>query len=318
MSRKDRACIAVLLGGFSSEREVSLESGRAVAAALDPRHYRVRVFDPLFDLPRLVAQAKELDAALVMLHGRGGEDGRIQGLLDILGVPYQCSGMLGCALAMDKVKAKAWLRMHRLPVAEDVVLTRGQRAPVRYVLERLGLPVVVKPAREGSSLGISMVFKRQELAPALKRAFELDDVVIVERFLEGREFTAAVLGAPVPEPLPLVEIIPGESHEFFDYKAKYTPGATKEICPAPLDEVTTRQIQELAVKVHLALELWGYSRTDLILTENGPVILEVNTIPGMTRTSLLPLAAKAAGMSFEELVERLVRLALSRWGDKGR
>lgn len=302
--------VAVLLGGSSSERPVSLKSGGAVLHHLDQARYQALPLDPSIDLVRLIQEAATIDVALVMLHGRGGEDGSVQGLLDLLGIPYQCAGVLGCALAMDKPMAKDRFRLAGLPVAPDLVLRRGDPDPAARVLAGLGLPVVVKPAREGSSFGITVVRQEADLAPALTAAFNLDAVVLVEKFLAGREVTVAVLGNEQLQALPLVEIIPGDKYCFFDYEAKYTPGASREICPAPLDEATTRLVQELGLKAHQALGLKGYSRSDFILGDSGPVLLETNTIPGMTETSLLPQAAAAAGLDFPALLDRLIQLAL--------
>lgn len=302
--------VAVLLGGDSSEREISLKSGRAAAAGLDPGTYQVELFDPARDLPRLVQAAGEIDAALVMLHGRGGEDGAIQGLLDLLGIPYQCSGVLGCALAMNKPAAKDLFRQAGLPVAPDVVLRRNQHDPRGAVLAEIGLPAVIKPADEGSSFGVSIVHGEADLAGALEAAFELGEVVLAEAFLEGREVTAGVIGNDELQALPLVEIIPREKYSFFDYEAKYKPGASDEICPADLDRETTALVQDLALRAHEALCLKGYSRTDFILADQGPIILESNTIPGMTATSLFPRAARAAGLEMPDLLDLLIKLAL--------
>ncbi|MCF8034937.1 MAG: D-alanine--D-alanine ligase [Desulfarculaceae bacterium] len=303
--------VALIMGGTSSEREVSLASGGACAKAMRELPHQVEVFDPATDLPRLVDKARDFDVALVMLHGPGGEDGRLQGLLDLLGLPYQCAGVLGCALAMDKPRAKELFRAAGIPVARDLVLRRGQDPdPAGRVLDQLGLPVVIKPAREGSSFGISLVHARGELPPALDKAFGKDQVVLAERLLQGRELTAAVLGNRELTALPLVEIIPGESHQFFDFEAKYTPGASREVCPAEVDSETTALVQKLGLEAHRALGLKGYSRTDFILTDQGPFALETNTIPGMTETSLLPQAAAAAGMSFAQTLDRLLELAL--------
>ncbi|MFH2126423.1 MAG: D-alanine--D-alanine ligase [Pseudomonadota bacterium] len=302
--------VALIMGGTSSEREVSLKSGRAVAKALEALPHQVETFDPATDLAELVRRAGEFDVALVMLHGPGGEDGRLQGLLDLVGLPYQCAGVLGCALAMDKPRAKELFRAAGIPVAPDVVLGRGEPDPVGRVMEELGLPVVIKPAREGSSFGISMVHEIKDLAPAIEAAFKLDRVILAERLLTGRELTAAVVGNRELTALPLIEIIPGEQSTFFDFTAKYTPGGSQEICPAPVDEATTRRVQELGIAAHRALGLKGYSRTDFILTEDGPLALETNTIPGMTETSLLPQAAAAAGMDFPAFIDKLLDLAL--------
>ena len=302
--------VALIMGGTSSEREVSLKSGRAVAKALEALPHAVETFDPATDLIALVQRAGEFDVALVMLHGPGGEDGRLQGLLDLVGLPYQCAGVLGCALAMDKPRAKDLFRAAGIPVAPDLVLRRGDPDPARRVLSELGLPVVIKPAREGSSFGISMVHQAEELAPAITAAFKLDRVILAERLLKGRELTASVVGNRELTALPLIEIIPGGQSTFFDFTAKYTPGGSQEICPARVDPEITKRVQELGMAAHRALGLKGYSRTDFILTDQGPFALETNTIPGMTETSLLPQAAAAAGMDFPTFIDKLLNLAL--------
>lgn len=307
-----RLRVAVIMGGASSEREVSLKSGEAVINALDQKKYRIMTYEPPQDIVRLVDDADCLDVALVMMHGRGGEDGSMQGLLDIIGVPYQCSGVLGCALAMDKVMAKDRFRQAGLPVAPDMVIDAETENPSGNALKDIGLPLVVKPSREGSSFGVTICTKESQVRQAIDDALALDKQVIVEKFISGRELTCGLIGEPVPEPLPLVEIIPGEGHQFFDYVAKYTPGVTNEVCPAPLDEEMTKKIQDLAVQAHKALGLERYSRIDFILGEDGPIILEANTVPGMTENSLLPLAGKAAGMTFSQLMDRLIELALRK------
>jgi len=314
MAGHRRLRVALLMGGSSSEREISLKSGRAVHKALNPAKYEVACYDPATDLNKLAKDAARTDVAIVMLHGRGGEDGCIQGFLDCLGVPYQCAGVLGCAVAMNKTRSKALFRQAGLPVAEDVLILRGQPAPEKKALAALNLPVVVKPANEGSSVGVTIVHKPQDLTPALELAFSYDEEVVVEDFLKGIELTASVLGNHTLTALPLVEIIPTEKYAFFDYEAKYKPGATTEICPARLEAGLTARIQDLALRAHRCLGLKGYSRTDLILTDEGPVLLEVNTIPGMTETSLLPQAAAQAGMDFPALMDRLIELALEGRG----
>ena len=305
-----RLRVAVIMGGDSAEREVSLKSGAAVIKALDPEKYHAMDYEPHADLVRLVDDADCIDVALIMLHGRGGEDGPMQGLLDIVNVPYQCSGILGCALAMNKIMSKERFRQAGLPVAPDFYITRDTNNPAAQAIAKVGLPMVVKPSQEGSSFGVSICLKEEDVQPAIDNALAMDSEVIAEKFIKGREITCSVIGDPIPEPLPLIEILPGEGHVFFDYVAKYTPGATKEVCPADLDQATTKQIQDLAVKAHLALGLRRYSRIDFMMDEDGPVILEANTIPGMTETSLLPLAAKNAGMDLPALLDRLIELAL--------
>ncbi|KIX14540.1 D-alanine--D-alanine ligase family protein [Dethiosulfatarculus sandiegensis] len=304
--------VAVLLGGDSSERSVSIKSGRSVVQALNPKIYRVKVYDPSVDIPRLMRDAHELDVALIMLHGKGGEDGRIQGMLDLLGIPYQCAGPLGCAVAMHKPMSKVLFKSAGLPVAPDLLLHKGRPLDIKHITSLVPLPVVVKPATEGSSYGVAIVKKKEELLPAINAAFLLDRQVMVEKFLVGREVTAAVMGDQEPEPLPLIEIIPSEKYTFFDFSAKYLPGASQEICPAELDEKQTRIIQDMAIRAHQALELEGYSRSDFILTADGPFILETNTIPGMTETSLLPKAAKAGGYPLPAFLNKLIDLALAR------
>ncbi|MDR1396844.1 MAG: D-alanine--D-alanine ligase [Desulfarculales bacterium] len=302
--------IAVLSGGTSGEREISLQSGAEVLAALDPRRYKVIALDPRVDLARLVELAPSLDMALVIMHGRGGEDGCLQGLLDLLGVPYQCSGVLGCALAMNKVLSKVIYRTKELPVAADIVLHRGQVAQAEHLIStHLGWPAVVKPANEGSSLGVSIVHNEQELTAALELAFTLDELILVEEFLNGLEVTAAVLGNRDLWALPLVEIVP-PPRSFFDFTAKYS-GLSQEICPARISGRTGELIQDMAIRAHQALQLKGYSRSDFILhADKGPILLETNPIPGMTAGSLLPLAARSAGLSFSQLLDKLIELAL--------
>jgi D-alanine-D-alanine ligase len=303
--------VAVIMGGTSSEREVSLNSGNAVIKALDKSKYHIRTFDPKDDLVRLAKDANEIDVALIMIHGRGGEDGTLQGMLELLGVPYQGSGVLGSALAMDKPVSKDLYRAAGLPVAPDLLLRVKDNDPTARVLSELGLPAVVKPDCGGSSCGVTIVREPGKLAEAIGDAFALDNQVLVEKYLEGREITCGVLGNSQLEALPLVEIIPNrELYDFFDYEAKYKSGASQEICPARLDQETTIKVQQMALTAHRALHLRGYSRSDFILTGEGPVILETNTIPGMTATSLLPQEALASGLDFTALLDRLIELAM--------
>ena len=304
--------VALLSGGVSPEREVSLSSGDQVESALDKDKYTVRRFDPAFDLGRLVDEAQSIDVALIILHGANGEDGTVQGLLDLLNIPYQGSGVLGSAVAMNKVLAKERYLQAGIPVPAHRVVRHGDTVAADQWLGQLGLPVVVKPASCGSSIGMSIVREAADVAPALDAAFGHDDTVLVEAYIRGREITGAVIGNEALEALPLIEIIPSAGHDFFDYRAKYVAGETHEICPAPLEADTTAEAQRLAVMAHRALCCDGYSRTDMILADDGFYVLETNTIPGMTRTSLFPQAAAAAGMSFDRLLERLIDLGIER------
>ncbi len=305
--------LALLSGGKSAEREVSINSGNQVFAALDKDRYEIFRYDPRDDLSKLAQDAPSMDAALIILHGRLGEDGTIQGFLDLLDIPYQGSGILGSALAMNKIVSKELYVREGIPVAPYVVVERGKGANgERMIMDELGLPVVVKPEHEGSSIGLSIVREKGGLAEALEKAWQYDKRILVEKFIKGVEITGGVLGNDDLQALPLVEIIPGESHEFFDYEAKYTPGATKEICPARLSPEVTAKAQEYALRAHRVLHCRGYSRTDMIVQGEDLYVLETNTIPGMTATSLFPQAAEAAGYPFSALLDRLVALAMER------
>ncbi|MEW6262353.1 MAG: D-alanine--D-alanine ligase [Thermodesulfobacteriota bacterium] len=307
-----RLRVALLSGGKSGEREVSLKSGNMVSKALDPMRYEVKHYDPSSDLERLVRDSANLDVALIILHGRWGEDGTLQGLLDLLNLPYIGSGVMSSALCMDKRASKDLYRHNDLPTPRDLVVDRENRTRPDRIIQDLGLPVVVKPACEGSSLGVGIPRSQAELESALDEAFACGRWALVEEFLEGREITASILGNDQLTALPLIEIIPGQDYNFFDYEAKYKPGASREICPAPLSEELTRRGQDLGIKAHRALYCRGFSRTDMILKNGSYYILETNTIPGLTETSLYPQAAAAAGLSFDRLMDRLIELALEK------
>jgi len=305
--------VALLAGGKSGERDVSLAGAKGVLKALDPDKYTVRQYDPAHDLPKLIADAPGLDVAFILLHGPLGEDGAMQGLLDLLGLPYQGSGILGSAVAMNKNFAKMLYKQAGLPVADWLMASPGDIDNPTAISARLRFPLVIKPACQGSSLGMSIAHDDDALAAGLRKAFGFDREVMVEEFLKGREITGGVLGNDTPEPLPIVEIIPGPAHPFFDYEAKYQAGASQEICPADFPAEITRRAQEYAVIAHQALHLKGYSRTDMMVGEDGRVtVIETNTIPGMTPTSLLPQAAQAAGYTFPQLLDRLIELALAK------
>lgn len=302
--------IALLSGGASSEREVSLSSGNQVFNALDTAKYDIKRYDPSCDLPRLVADAPQIDFALIILHGPYGEDGTVQGLLDLLGIPYQGSGVLGSALAMNKLVAKRLYQQANLPVPAYQVLQRDIPLPVEAIVAQLGLPVVVKPVEGGSSIGMSIVPSADKLRGALEKAFAYGPTVLVEAYIAGLELTVGVLGNRQPQALPVIEIIPNSGYEFFDYEAKYKAGATKEICPARIDAALRAKAQQIAIGAHQALFCRGCSRSDMILCGQELFLLETNTIPGMTQTSLLPLAASTAGIGFSQLLDRLIELGL--------
>jgi D-alanine-D-alanine ligase len=302
--------VALLSGGISSEREVSLKSGNQVYEALDKTRYHVTRFDPATDLGKLVADASEINVALIVLHGPYGEDGTVQGLFDLLRIPYQGSGVLGSALAMDKWTSKRLYMEAGLSVPPFHVLTKGQAYDAEVISRELGFPVVVKPRLGGSSIGTTIAQTPEALPEALESAYQYGADVILETYLDGTEVTGGVLGNDDLELLPIVEIIPESDYAFFDYEAKYKEGATREICPARINEELSRQAQSCAATAHRALCCRGYSRTDMIICDETIHVLETNTIPGMTPVSLFPLAAKTAGISFGKLLDRLIELAL--------
>ncbi len=302
--------VALLAGGVSSEREVSLHSGEQVYEALDKDKYNILKYDPQSDLARLVQDASKIDIALIILHGPYGEDGTVQGLLELLNIPYQGSGVLGSALAMNKAVTKQLYQKADLPVPPYIVYDRDESVDVAECVDQIGLPMVVKPVEAGSSVGMSIVKSATELQGAIDKAGEFDNAILVESFIEGTELTAGVLGNKELDALPLIEIIPDESYEFFDYEAKYKAGATQEICPARINAELTRKAQDYAKIAHRSLFCRGYSRTDMILQDEEMYVLETNTIPGMTATSLYPQAAQEAGLSFSQVLDKLIELGL--------
>lgn len=302
--------LALIAGGTSGEREVSLTGAAEVEKALDSEKYSVARYDPAVDLARLAADAEHIDAAFILLHGQYGEDGTMQGFLELLGIPYQGAGVLGSALAMDKNLSKTLYQLHGLPVARWQMASPTDMTDNSRLLNSLRLPLVIKPVRQGSSLGMSIVRREEDLPAAVKKAFGYDSEVMVEEFVPGREITVGVLGKNKLEALPLVEIIPDARFDFFDYEAKYQQGASREICPAEVSEAVRDKAQEYGIKAHQALQLRGYSRTDMIVTGEDLILLETNTIPGMTPTSLLPRAAAAHGLNFSVLLDRLIMMAL--------
>jgi D-alanine-D-alanine ligase len=288
---------------------VSLNTGSQVVEALEGLGFyvvRIDTGDDAF-ITQLVAAGA--DVAFICLHGRYGEDGTVQGLCELLELPYVGSGVLASALAMDKVKSKQFFSLAGLPTPDYEVVRRGLAYDVDGLVSALGEKTVVKPANEGSSVGMTIVHRADELAAAIERAFEHDRDVLVERFVEGTEVTIAVIGNDDVVALPTLEIVP--EHEFYDYDSKYVPGMSSHIIPARVSEEARAECQRLAVSAHRTLGCWGMSRADTIVEADGTVwLLEVNTIPGMTSTSLVPDAARAAGIEFPQLCRMLVEFAL--------
>lgn len=311
-----RPKIGVLLGGRSAEREVSLNSGEAVYQALVSRGYEAVKIDTAEAVAAKLG-ASGIDLAFLALHGRGGEDGTIQGLLEILDIAYTGSGVYSSALAMDKVATKKMLLYEDIPtppfaVVDHKELTRtGWDAVVDRLMGLLSLPLVTKPVAEGSTIGMSFVYKKDELVPALEKAFACGSAVLVEKFIAGTEITASILGNDEPVALPLIEIVSATG--VYDYEAKYTVGMSQHIIPPRLPEQQQETMKRLSLAAYRALGCRGLARVDGIVDALGGVhILEVNTLPGMTVTSLFPDAARAAGIEFPDLVEKLVELALER------
>ncbi len=332
--------VTVILGGDSCERDVSLASGAGVIKALESRGHEVYALDPALPAGQsvlvgakiseqppeeLAALAPEQafewlraapllasDVVFVALHGGRGEDGTVQALLEAAGLAYTGTGVLGSALAMNKDRAKALFNEAGVQTAPHLLIEADggvvDSSELSTVEEALGFPVVVKPNSQGSSVGFSFVPEAERLGAALAEAAVYDSEIVVERYVAGREITAAILGT---DALPLVEIIPEGG--FYDYMRKYQKGRSRYVAPAPLDEATTARIQEEATRAYRALRCRDYARVDFRLSDQGePFCLEVNTLPGMTELSLVPMAARSMGISFEELVERIATMALGR------
>lgn len=302
--------VTVIYGGLSSEREVSLRSGKGVIAALKSKGYDVQPFqvDNESDWDKLT-KLENPGIVFNVLHGGAGENGTVQALMDMNGIPYIGSGVSASALAMDKWRAKRLFDVVSIPVAKDELDTPSLVFAQNIDEFDLSYPVIVKPNREGSTIGLKKVWTEEELVEAVAYSGEYDQEVIVEECIEGREVTVAVWGEKgEEEALPVVEIV--SKNELYDYNAKYTKGMSDHLVPAEFPEDVYRKIQEYAVLAHQVLGCRTYSRVDFIVKDGEPHILEVNTQPGMTETSLFPDAAKAAGFSYEELVVRLVELGL--------
>ena len=336
--------ITVLMGGTTAEREVSLASGRQVVRALRSLGHDVvaidtaRGFLPPGDEDRWIPESpgtepprpedlavmvrgeiapalgdlpavRQTDVVFLALHGGAGEDGRLQALLDLVGIPYTGSGYVGSALAMDKVLSK--LLFERVGIPTPAWCTAP--ADPQTVATAVGFPAVVKPSKQGSTVGLTVVRRPEELDAAVETAFRFDDEVLIEAFVPGRELTVGILGERA---LPVVEIVP--KHEIYDYTCKYTKGMSEYLVPAPLADAQAAELQELALRAHRTLRLRGFSRIDFRMDPAGRVYcLEANSLPGLTETSLLPKAAAAAGISFPELCDQIVREALDARGSGG-
>jgi D-alanine-D-alanine ligase len=290
-----------MMGGLSREREISLKTGKAILKALTEKGYTVTSIDVGNDIAEKMVKEK-VECAFLALHGRFGEDGTIQGMLELMRIPYTGSGVLASALAMHKIMSKKIFLCEKIPTPRFEVFQREEikkDLPKRFSLP---LPVVVKPAREGSTIGISIVWKDEDLGPALKQAGKYDEEILVEEFMKGKEITVGILDNI---PLPVVEIVPKSG--FYDYYSKYTKGETQYILPARIPREKYLHAQEISLGAFQKLGCSGVARVDLMTDENeDPFVIDVNTMPGMTETSLLPKAANYAGIPFEDLVERIL------------
>ncbi len=337
--------IALIAGGISSERDVSLTSGRAILKALRENGHNVKVIDPIYGKKEISEEVifknlvssqyptyeamqvllkksrrkviecinsglfDDIDLAFIGLHGKYGEDGRIQTLLDLRGIKFTGSDILSSAAAMDKNVAKMVFRYNNIPTADWIMLQKQDNAGIEDVLRRISLPFVIKPNDEGSTVGLTVVNDESGISGAIELAFKYTDKIMVEKYIKGRELTVSILGDTA---YPLIEIKPKEG--FYDYFHKYTKGMTEYICPAEVKEETSEKAQEIALKAYHSLGCSVYSRVDFLLGDNEELhCLEVNTLPGMTELSLVPKAVKARGMEFNELIENIIRLSLRNY-----
>jgi len=295
--------VILIAGGWSDERDVSLSGAKGIHSALIELGHNVTFFDPALDFKNLLNIAKDADFAFINLHGTPGEDGLIQAILDKANCPYQGAGPTASYLALNKAASKEIFEDKGINTPDWQIVTPTQGADTPPELD---LPVFVKPNKGGSSLGMSLVKKAEDFPAALEKSFAMCQSALVETYIPGVELTCAILGK---KPLPLVMITPKDNAEFFDYENKYAADGAEEICPAPVDNAVTESIQKQMVTAHKALGLTGYSRGDFIMAEDGTAyLLEVNTLPGMTKTSLLPRAAAHIGLSFTDLIGELIRL----------
>jgi len=302
--------IGVLMGGMSAEREVSLKSGKAIFDALLAMGYNAVAIDVGRDLPQKLIEEKVEVAMLAALHGKWGEDGCVQGLLEIMGIPYTGCSTIASAIGMDKIIAKQTFRYHGLPTADWIVVEKNS-GPLKSADIPFGLPCVIKPATEGSSIGVSIVRNEEELHPGFESAFEYDGRILIEPYIKGRELNVGVLNG---DALGIVEVRPKEG--FYDYKNKYTPGNTEYLCPAPLDAHVEKEVKRIGAAASEVIGCTGIVRVEMILDEKERLfLLEVNTLPGMTTTSLVPKIAKLVGIDFQQLVKRILQTATLHIGN---
>jgi len=304
--------ILVIMGGKSTEREISLRSGAVVASALREAGFSVEELDLSKESLSRIAEISP-DAAFIALHGKGGEDGAVQGLLEWMEIPYTGPGIAASAICLDKILTKKILSLSGVPTPEFVEIGQQEKENIPDVCEKavrkLGLPLVLKACRQGSSIGTVIVKTKEEVAPALRELFSYGDSILAETFLSGMELSVPVMGNDKIEVLPIIQIT--SEGEFYDFESKYTPGKSTHIIPAPLTKKQEKAVSDVARRAYLATGCRGFSRVDVMLDETGePQVIEINTVPGMTAASLFPDAARHAGIELPQLVERLILLAL--------
>lgn len=306
--------VLVLMGGTSEEREVSLNSGQNVCRALEQKGFQVEALDFKRDNLNRIADIAP-DVVFIALHGRNGEDGTVQGYLDLLGIPYTGSGVAASAICMNKIITKKLLSYEGLPTPDFIIMKKKtfDRAAfvVRSLVKKFGLPMVIKAATQGSSIGTYIVKKEGDILPAIEAAFQYDQDVLIEKYIDGTLLTVSVLGNENPCVLPIIEIT--SSNEFYDYESKYTPGMCEHLIPARINEDLQNTIMRISEEAYKSVACRGFARIDFMVDHKGrPYILEINTIPGLTDMSLVPDAARAVGISYEDLIEHLVSLALEK------
>lgn len=315
MNQPKKTKVAVLLGGRSKEREISLVTGEEIYKALIQSGYLAFKIDLNEDVVENLKREFP-EVVFIALHGRYGEDGTVQGMLELLGIPYTGSGILASALGINKAATKRIFKAEGIPTPDfRVFKPRSFQASKQEIIDdlpkKLGLPLVIKPVNEGSTIGMSIIKEKENLLEAIETAFEYDEEVLVEKFIEGTEITVGVLGNEKPQSLPTLEIT--HDSEMYDYETKYTEGLSRHIIPARIPEEQRKMAQEMAIRIHEILGCRGFSRVDFIVSADGtPYALEINTIPGMTPLSLFPDAARAAGIEFPELVSKIVEFALEK------
>lgn len=306
--KKGSLKVGVIAGGISSEREVSLETGKGIYKSLLAMGYNTVFIDLKDDF---ISKLKSINLAFIALHGKYGEDGTVQGLLELLKISYTGSGVMSSAMAMDKTFSKKIFKYEKINTPSFIEASSYNDSDLnkidKEIIKRIIYPVIIKPNRGGSTIGVSIVYDKSELSSGIKTAFNFDSKILIEKYIDGRLLTVSII-AGKPFTLPIIEIKPKSG--FYDYKSKYTKGLTEYIVPAKLEKNISEEITNLALKSHRSLDCWGISRVDFILGDDKKIyVLEVNTIPGMTPTSLVPKAAEAAGISFDLLVEIVLNFA---------